>query len=220
MKRVVITGMGIISSIGNNIQEVQKSLYDGKSGIIFAEDYKEMGFRSHVKGNIDVDLEEKVDRRLLRFMGDGAAYAYIAMQQAIADSGLKEEEVSNFKTGLIAGSGGPSTSSMLKSFDTAREKNPKRVGPYMVPRCMSSTVSANLANSFKIKGLNFSITSACSTSAHCITAGTDAIRNGSQNIIFAGGGEEIHWSLSVLFDAMAALSSKYNHDPKCCFSSI
>ena len=138
MKRVVITGMGIISSIGNNIQEVQKSLYDGKSGIIFAEDYKEMGFRSHVKGNIDVDLEERVDRRLLRFMGDGAAYAYIAMQQAIADSGLKEEEVSNFKTGLIAGSGGPSTSSMLKSFDTAREKNPKRVGPYMVPRCMSS----------------------------------------------------------------------------------
>ena len=214
MKRVVITGMGIISSIGNNIQEVQKSLYDGKSGIIFAEDYKEMGFRSHVKGNIDVDLEEKVDRRLLRFMGDGAAYAYIAMQQAIADSGLEEEEVSNFKTGLVAGSGGPSTSSMLKSFDIAREKNPKRVGPYMVPRCMSSTVSANLANSFKIKGLNFSITSACSTSAHCITAGTDAIRNGSQNIIFAGGGEEIHWSLSVLFDAMAALSSKYNHDPK------
>ena len=214
MKRVVITGMGIISSIGNNIQEVQKSLYDGKSGIIFAEDYKEMGFRSHVKGNIDVDLEEKVDRRLLRFMGDGAAYAYIAMQQAIADSGLKEEEVSDFKTGLVAGSGGPSTSSMLKSFDTAREKNPKRVGPYRVPRCMSSTVSANLANSFKIKGLNFSITSACSTSAHCITAGTDAIRNGSQNIIFAGGGEEIHWSLSVLFDAMAALSSKYNHDPK------
>ena len=140
MKRVVITGMGIISSIGNNIQEVQKSLYDGKSGIIFAEDYKEMGFRSHVKGNIDVDLEEKVDRRLLRFMGDGAAYAYIAMQQAIADSGLKEEEVSNFKTGLIAGSGGPSTSSMLNSFDIAREKNPKRVGPYMVPRCMSSTV--------------------------------------------------------------------------------
>ena len=128
MKRVVITGMGIISSIGNNIQEVHKSLYDRKSGIIFAEDYKEMGFRSHVKGNIDVDLEEKVDRRLLRFMGDGAAYAYIAMQQAIADSGLKEEEVSNFKTGLVAGSGGPSTSSMLKSFDTAREKNPKRVG--------------------------------------------------------------------------------------------
>ena len=131
MKRVVITGMGIISSIGNNIQEVQKSLYDGNSGIIFAEDYKEMGFRSHVKGNIDVDLEEKVDRRLLRFMGDGAAYAYIAMQQAIADSGLKDEEVSNFKTGLVAGSGGPSTSSMLKSFDTAREKNPKRVGPYL-----------------------------------------------------------------------------------------
>ena len=213
MRRVVITGMGIISSIGNNIEEVERSLYDGSSGIIFAEDYKEMGFRSHIKGNIDVNLEENIDRRLLRFMGDGAAYAYLSMKQAIQDSGLEDKDVSNIKSGLVVGSGGPSTSNMMKSFDTAREKSPKRVGPYMVPKCMSSTVSANLANSFEIKGLNFSITSACSTSAHCITVGSDAIRNATQDIIFAGGGEEIHWSLSVLFDAMAALSSKYNENP-------
>ena len=214
MKRVVITGMGIISSIGNNIEEVEQSLYNGSSGIIFAEDHKEMGFRSHVKGNIDINLEDNIDRRLLRFMGDGAAYAYLSMKQAIEDSGLENKDVSNIKSGLVVGSGGPSTSNMMKSFDTAREKSPKRVGPYMVPKCMSSTVSANLANSFEIKGLNFSITSACSTSAHCITVGSDAIRNGTQDIIFAGGGEEIHWSLSVLFDAMAALSSKYNDTPK------
>jgi len=214
MKRVVITGMGIISSIGNNLEDVEKSLYQGKSGIIFAEDYKEMGFRSHVKGNININLDEKIDRRLLRFMGDGAAYAYLSMEQAIKDSGLENQEVSNVRSGLVVGSGGPSTSSMMNSFDIAREKSPKRVGPYMVPKCMSSTVSANLANSFKIKGLNFSITSACSTSAHCITVGSDAIRSGSQDIVFAGGGEEIHWSLSVLFDAMAALSSKYNKSPQ------
>jgi len=214
MKRVVITGMGIVSSIGNNLKDVEKSLFQGKSGIIFAEDYKEMGFRSHVKGNININLDEKIDRRLLRFMGDGAAYAYLSMEQAIKDSGLEHKEVSNVRSGLVVGSGGPSTSSMMNSFDIAREKSPKRVGPYMVPKCMSSTVSANLANSFKIKGLNFSITSACSTSAHCITVGSDAIRSGSQDIVFAGGGEEIHWSLSVLFDAMAALSSKYNESPQ------
>ena len=214
MKRVVITGMGIISSIGNNLKDVEKSLFQGKSGIIFAEDYKEMGFRSHVKGNININLDEKIDRRLLRFMGDGAAYAYLSMEQAIKDSGLENQEVSNVRSGLVVGSGGPSTSSMMNSFDIAREKSPKRVGPYMVPKCMSSTVSANLANSFKIKGLNFSITSACSTSAHCITVGSDAIRSGSQDIVFAGGGEEIHWSLSVLFDAMAALSSKHNESPQ------
>ena len=214
MKRVVITGMGIVSSIGNNLKDVEKSLFQGKSGIIFAEDYKEMGFRSHVKGNININLDEKIDRRLLRFMGDGAAYAYLSMEQAIKDSGLEHKEVSNVRSGLVVGSGGPSTSSMMNSFDIAREKSPKRVGPYMVPKCMSSTVSANLANSFKIKGLNFSITSACSTSAHCITVGSDAIRSGSQDIVFAGGGEEIHWSLSVLFDAMAALSSKYNKSPQ------
>ena len=214
MKRVVITGMGIISSIGNNLKDVEKSLYQGNSGIVFAEDYKEMGFRSHVKGNININLNEKIDRRLLRFMGDGAAYAYLSMEQAIEDSGLEPKDVSNVRSGLVVGSGGPSTSSMMNSFDIAREKSPKRVGPYMVPKCMSSTVSANLANSFKIKGLNFSITSACSTSAHCITVGSDAIRSGSQDIVFAGGGEEIHWSLSVLFDAMAALSSKYNEKPQ------
>ena len=214
MKRVVITGMGIISSIGNNLKDVEKSLYQGNSGIIFAEDYKELGFRSHIKGNINIDLDEKIDRRLLRFMGDGAAYAYLSMEQAIKDSGLEKNDVSNVRSGLVVGSGGPSTSSMMHSFDIAREKSPKRVGPYMVPKCMSSTVSANLANSFKIKGLNFSITSACSTSAHCITVGSDAIRSGSQDIVFAGGGEEIHWSLSVLFDAMAALSSKYNEKPQ------
>ena len=160
------------------------------------------------------NLDEKIDRRLLRFMGDGAAYAYLSMEQAIKDSGLEKNDVSNVRSGLVVGSGGPSTSSMMNSFDIAREKSPKRVGPYMVPKCMSSTVSANLANSFKIKGLNFSITSACSTSAHCITVGSDAIRSGSQDIVFAGGGEEIHWSLSVLFDAMAALSSKYNENPQ------
>ena len=213
MRRVVITGMGIISSIGNSLEEVEESLYNSSSGIVFAEDYKEMGFRSHVKGNIAVNLQDNIDRRLLRFMGDGAGYAYLSMQQAINDSGLENKDVSNVKSGLVVGSGGPSTSNMMKSFDTAREKSPKRVGPYMVPKCMSSTVSANLANSFEIKGLNFSITSACSTSAHCITVGSDAIRNGTQDIIFAGGGEEIHWSLSVLFDAMAALSSKYNETP-------
>ena len=214
MKRVVITGMGIISSIGNNIEEVNNSLFNGKSGIVFAEDYSKMGFRSQVKGNINVNLEELIDRKKLRFMGDGSAYAFLAMEQAINHSGLNKEKVSNARYGLIAGSGGPSTSNMMTAFDTAREKGPKRVGPYMVPRCMSSTVSACLATSFKIKGLNFSITSACSTSAHCITVGTDVIRNGSQDIIFAGGGEELHWTLSVLFDGMAALSSKFNSSPK------
>ena len=214
MKRVVITGMGIISSIGNNIEEVNNSLFNGKSGIVFAEDYSKMGFRSQVKGNINVNLEELIDRKKLRFMGDGSAYAFLAMEQAINHSGLNKEKVSNARYGLIAGSGGPSTSNMMTAFDTARDKGPKRVGPYMVPRCMSSTVSACLATSFKIKGLNFSITSACSTSAHCITVGTDVIRNGSQDIIFAGGGEELHWTLSVLFDGMAALSSKFNSSPK------
>ncbi len=213
MKRVVITGMGIISSIGNNIDEVKDSLYNGNSGIVFAEDYSKMGFRSQVKGNININLEELIDRKQLRFMGDGSAYAFLAMEQAIKHSGLTNQEVSNVRYGLVAGSGGPSTSNMMAAFDTARDKGPKRVGPYMVPRCMSSTVSACLATSYKIKGINFSITSACSTSAHCITVGSDFIRNGSQDIIFAGGGEELHWTLSVLFDGMAALSSKYNSSP-------
>ena len=214
MRRVVITGIGIVSSIGNNLTEVRDSLFNGKSGIIEADDYKEMNFRSHVKGNVNIDLDSLIDRKTMRFMGDGSAYAYLSMKQAIEDSGLDKNEVSNEKTGLIAGSGGPSTSNMMTAFDTARYKTPKRVGPYMVPRCMSSTVSACLATNYKIKGVNYSITSACSTSTHCITTAVDTIQRGAQNIIFAGGGEEIHWTLSVLFDAMGALSSKFNDSPE------
>ena len=214
MRRVVITGIGIVSSIGNNAEEVRQSLYDGRSGIVAAPDFAELGFRSQVKGAVDIDLAALIDRKQMRFMGEGAAYAVVAMQQAVADSGLTEAEVSHPKTGLIAGSGGPSTANMLTAFDTTREKGPKRVGPYMVPRCMSSTVSACIATFFKIKGVNYSLSSACSTSAHCITAGVDAIRYGMQDVIFAGGGEELHWTLSVLFDAMGAMSSQYNDTPQ------
>jgi 3-oxoacyl-[acyl-carrier-protein] synthase-1 len=214
MRRVAITGIGIVSSIGNNVAEVTESLRHGKSGIVAASDYVELGFRSQVHGSVKMDVTEHIDRKQMRFMGEGAAYAVLAMEQAIADAGLEEDEVSNPRTGLIAGSGGPSTANMLTAFDTTREKGPKRVGPYMVPRCMSSTVSACIATFFKIKGLNYSITSACSTSAHCITSGADAIRCGSQDIVFAGGGEELHWTLSVLFDAMGAMSSKYNDTPE------
>ena len=195
MRRVAITGIGIVSSIGNNVAEVTESLRHGKSGIVAAADYAELGFRSQVHGSVKMDVTEHIDRKQMRFMGEGAAYAVLAMEQAIADAGLEEDEVSNPRTGLIAGSGGPSTANMLTAFDTTREKGPKRVGPYMVPRCMSSTVSACIATFFKIKGLNYSITSACSTSAHCITSGADAIRSGSQDIVFAGGGEELHWTL-------------------------
>ncbi len=214
MRRVAITGIGIVSSIGNNVDEVTASLREGRSGIVHAPEYTELGFRSQVHGTVKMDVSEHIDRKQLRFMGEGAAYAVLSMEQAIADSGLSEELVSNPRTGLIAGSGGPSTANMLTAFDTTREKGPKRVGPYMVPRCMSSTVSACIATFFKIKGLNFSITSACSTSAHCISSAVDAIRNGSQDIVFAGGGEELHWTLSVLFDAMGAMSSKYNDTPE------
>ena len=214
MRRVVITGIGIASSIGNDAEEVTQSLKAGTSGIVFAPDYAELGFRSQIHGTVKMDVADHVDRKRLRFMGEGAAYAVIAMEQAIADSGLSHAEVSNPRTGLIAGSGGPSTLSMMTAFDTTREKGPKRVGPYMVPRCMSSTVSACIATFFEIKGMNFSISSACSTSAHCISSGTDAIRFGQQDIIFAGGGEELHWTLSVLFDAMGAMSSKYNETPE------
>jgi 3-oxoacyl-[acyl-carrier-protein] synthase-1 len=214
MRRVAITGIGIVSSIGNNVAEVTESLRSGTSGIVAAPEYTELGFRSQVHGTVKMDVTEHIDRKQMRFMGEGAAYAVLAMEQAIADSGLGEDDVSNPRTGLIAGSGGPSTANMLTAFDTTREKGPKRVGPYMVPRCMSSTVSACIATFFKIKGLNYSITSACSTSAHCITTGADAIRNGSQDIVFAGGGEELHWTLSVLFDAMGAMSSKYNDTPE------
>ena len=214
MRRVVISGLGIVSSIGTDAEAVTASLRESRSGIVAAPDYAELGFRSQVKGAVDIDLAEHIDRKQMRFMGEGAAYAVVAMQQAVADSGLTAADVSNPRTGLIAGSGGPSTANMLTAFDTTREKGPKRVGPYMVPRCMSSTVSACIATFFEIKGVNYSISSACSTSAHCITAGTDAIRYGMQDIVFAGGGEELHWTLSVLFDAMGAMSSKYNDTPE------
>jgi 3-oxoacyl-[acyl-carrier-protein] synthase-1 len=214
MRRVVITGIGIVSSIGNNVDEVTSSLRHGTSGIVAAPEYTELGFRSQVHGTVKLDVAEHIDRKQLRFMGEGAAYAVLAMEQAIADASLDDNQVSHVKTGLVAGSGGPSTANLLAAFDITREKGPKRIGPYMVPRCMSSTVSACIATFFKIKGINYSISSACSTSAHCITAGADAIRSGSQNIVFAGGGEELHWTLSVLFDAMGAMSSKYNDTPE------
>ena len=214
MRRVAITGIGIVSSIGNNVEEVTNALRNGTSGIVAAPEYTELGFRSQVHGTVKLDVTEHIDRKQLRFMGEGAAYAVLAMEQAIADAGLDDHLVSHVKTGLVAGSGGPSTANLLAAFDITREKGPKRIGPYMVPRCMSSTVSACIATFFKIKGINYSISSACSTSAHCITAGADAIRSGSQNIVFAGGGEELHWTLSVLFDAMGAMSSKYNDTPE------
>ena len=213
-RRVVITGMGIVSCIGNNIETVKNSLINQKSGIVKSSVYQEMGFRSQIHGEVKINLEEFIDKKQLRFMGAGAAYSVLSMEQAIVDSGLSDKEISNPRTGLIAGSGGPSTANLLQAFDIAREKGPKRVGPFMVPRCMSSTVSACIATFFKIKGVNFSITSACSTSAHCIGIGTDQIKYGNQDIVFAGGGEELDWTLSVLFDAMGAMSSKYNDTPE------
>jgi 3-oxoacyl-[acyl-carrier-protein] synthase-1 len=214
MRRVVITGMGIISPIGNNVDEVTDSLKVGRSGIVFAEEYKENGFRCQVHGMPKIDLAATVDKRQLRFMGPGAAYNYIAMQQAVADSGLEESDVSNERTGLIMGSGGPSTSNFFTAFETVKFKgSPKKMGPFMVTRCMSSTNSACLATPFKIKGINYSITSACSTSAHCIGNGVEQIQMGKQDIVFAGGGEEVDWTLSCLFDAMGAMSSKYNDTP-------
>ncbi|MBV0912715.1 beta-ketoacyl synthase N-terminal-like domain-containing protein [Anianabacter salinae] len=214
MRRVAITGLGIVSSIGNSASEVTASLKAGTSGIVRAEDYIERGFRSQVKGAIDIDVSEQIDKRLLRFMGPGAAYSYIAMQQAIADAGLTEAEVSDPMTGLIAGSGGPSTSAMFDAHQIVLEKGaPKRIGPFAVPKCMSSTVSANLSTAYKIKGVNFSITSACSTSLHCIGMAAQQIMLGQQDVMFAGGGEELDWTLSCLFDAMGAMSSKFNDDP-------
>jgi len=215
MRRVVVTGLGIVSSIGSNAQEVLASLREGKSGISFAPDYAEHGFRSQVHGKPDVDIPSLIDKRQLRFMGDGAAYNYIAMQQAIADSGLEETDVSNVRTGLIMGSGGPSTKNLFQAHQIVLEKgSPKRMGPFMVTRGMSSTNSACLATPFKIKGINYSITSACSTSAHCIGAATEQIQFGKQDVMFAGGGEELDWTLSCLFDAMGAMSSKYNDTPE------
>ncbi|MCY4184035.1 MAG: beta-ketoacyl-ACP synthase I [Rhodobacteraceae bacterium] len=215
MRRVVVTGMGIISPIGNSLSEVSDSLKKGKSGVVFAEEYAERGFRSQIHGNIKLNLADHVNKRQLRFMGPGASYNFLAMEQAIEDSGLEEDEVSNERTGLVMGSGGPSTSNFHVAHNIVQEKkSPRRIGPFMVTRCMSSTNSACLATPFKIKGVNYSISSACATSAHCIGNGFEQIRFGLQDIVFAGGGEEIDWTLSCLFDAMGALSSKYNDTPE------
>ncbi len=214
MRRVVVTGLGVVSSIGNNKHEVTEALKAGQPGIAFAEEYAERGFKSQVHGSIKIDLEQHVDRKLRRFMGDGAAYNYVAMNEAIADAGLETTDVSNPRTGLIMGSGGPSTSNQVQAADIARERGVRRIGPYMVPRCMSSTNSANLATAFKIKGMSYSISSACSTSAHCIGSAYEQIQLDKQDVMFAGGGEELHWTLSMLFDAMGALSTHYNDTPE------
>ena len=215
MRRVVVTGIGIVSSLGNNKAEVLASLQQVKSGISFQEEYKAMGFRSHIAGSIrNLDLAARIDRKILRFMGDAAAFAYLSMQEAIADAGLGEDMVSNVRSGLIAGSGGASSSNQVEAADILREKGLKRVGPYRVTQTMGSTVSACLATPFKIKGVNYSISSACATSAHCIGNAMELIQIGKQDIIFAGGAEELHWSMSCLFDAMGALSTKYNETPE------
>lgn len=215
MRRVVITGLGVVSPIGNNAAEVTESLRAGRSGIVAAPEYAEHGFRSQVHGKPQIVLEDHIDKRNLRFMGPGAAYNFIAMEQAIKDSGLEDSDVSNPRTGLIMGSGGPSTSNFFEAHQIVIEKGaPKRMGPFMVTRCMSSTNSACLATPFRIKGVNYSITSACATSAHCIGNGVELIQMGKQDIVFAGGGEELDWTLSCLFDAMGAMSSKYNDTPE------
>lgn len=214
MRRVVVTGLGIVSSIGNNAEEVTAALRAGKSGIVASDEMAEHGFRSRVAGTIDIDVASLIDKRTLRFMGPGAAYAYIAMQQAIEDAGLDEATISNPRTGLIAGSGGPSTSAMKVAHDVVDKTGAtKRIGPFAVPKCMSSTISANLSTAFEIKGINYSITSACSTSLHCIGSAAEQIMLGKQDVMFAGGGEELDWTLSCLFDAMGAMSSKYNDTP-------
>ena len=213
MRRVVITGLGIVSCLGNDKQTVTESLRTGKSGIKFQQAYKDMGMRSHVAGSIDIDLEALIDRKAKRFMGDAAAFAYISMAQAIADAGLDESQVSNVRTGLIVGSGGGSPNNQVIATDLLREKGIRKVGPYMVTRTMSSTVSACLATPFKIKGVNYSISSACATSTHCMGNAVEQIQMGKQDIVFAGGGEEEHWTMSMLFDAMGALSSQYNETP-------
>ena len=214
MKRAVITGMGVVSCIGNNISEVTESLRLGKSGITKSRDFYERGFRSQVWGQPNIKLNEIIDRRWLRFMGDGAAFSYVAMQEAINDAGLGSAEISNDRIGLIIGSGGPSTKNQVAAADIARERGPKKVGPFMVPRTMSSTISATLSTAFKIKGISYSISSACATSSHCIGNALELIQLGKQDVIFAGGGEELDWTLSVLFDAMPAMSSKYNDAPQ------
>ena len=214
MRRVVVTGLGVVSSIGNNRDEVLAALRAGKSGIVASDEMAEHGFRSRVAGTLKIDLSEHVDKRTLRFMGPGAAYAHIAMAEAIADAGLEADQVSNPRTGLIAGSGGPSTSSMLAAHQSVLKTGAtKRIGPFAVPKCMSSTISANLSTAYQIKGINYSITSACSTSLHCIGNAAEQIMMGKQDVMFAGGGEELDWTLSCLFDAMGAMSSKYNDTP-------
>ncbi len=212
MKRAVITGMGVVSPLGNTVAETLSALLETRSGIKFQDEYAEMGLRSHIAGSIDVDIEELIDRKLRRFMGDAAAFSYIAMKEAIEDAGLEESDVSNERSGIVAGSGGASSSNLTEAADILREKGLKRVGPYRVTRTMSSTISACLATPFKIKGVNYSITSACSTSAHCIGHALELIQLGKQDIVFAGGGEEEHWSMTSLFDAMGALSTR-NDDP-------
>jgi 3-oxoacyl-[acyl-carrier-protein] synthase-1 len=214
MRRVVVTGIGIVSCLGKNKEEVLASLQQGKSGISHQPEYAEKGFKSHIAGSIDIDFSELIDRKLLRFMGESAAYSYLSMQEAIADAGLSDDQVSNVRTGLIAGSGGASAANIVEAADGMREKGLRRVGPYRVTRTMGSTVSACLATPFKIKGVNYSITSACSTSAHCIGNAMELIQLGKQDVVFAGGGEELHWTQTVLFDAMGALSSKYNDTPE------
>lgn len=214
MKRVVVTGMGIVSCLGNNTNTVLDALKEGRSGISYNETYEQMGFRSRVSGSVSIDLKEHIDRKILRFMGEAAAYAYLSMEQAIADSGLTEDQVSNERTGIIMGSGGASSKNLVESADILREKGIKRVGPYRVTQTMSSTTSACLATPFKIKGVNYTISSACATSAHCIGNAMELIQLGKQDVVFAGGGEEEHWCLTSLFDAMGALSTKYNDTPE------
>ena len=213
MRRVVVTGIGAVSCIGNNQAEILDSLRNGRSGIVANESYQEMGLRSQISGTVSIDLADHIDRKVQRFMGDAAAFAYISMQQAIDDAGLEEDDVSNVRSGLIAASGGASSANIVQSADKLRDRGVRKIGPYMVTRTMGSTVSACLATPFKIKGVNYSITSACATSAHCIGAGAEQIQFGKQDIVFAGGGEEEDWTLACLFDAMGALSSKYNDAP-------
>ena len=214
MKRVVVTGIGIVSCLGNNQKEVLNSLINTKSGISFAEEYKEHNLKSHVHGKPNINLGDHVDRKTLRFMGNGSAYNYVAMKEAIDDSGLKDNEISNVSTGMVMGSGGPSIENVILAADKTREKNPKKMGPFIVPRTMASTASATLAVPFKIKGVNYTISSACATSGHCIGNAMELIQFGKQKIIFAGGSDEIHFAMTAMFDAMTALSSKYNDDPK------
>lgn len=213
MRRVVVTGLGAVSCIGNNKGEILDSLHAGRSGITANESFAEMGLRSQIAGAVDIDVKEHIDRKVLRFMGDSAAYAYISMQQAIEDAGLGEGDVSNLRTGLIASSGGASSREIVRAADVLRARGVRKIGPYSVTKTMSSAISACLATPFKIKGLNYSITSACATSAHCIGAGAEQIQMGKQDVIFAGGGEELDWTLACLFDAMGALSSQYNETP-------